>query len=152
VSPLAKHRSIKRAAEFVARWEGFNPHAYLDTIANPPIWTVGYGHTGGVKSYDAITKKQALGLLQRDLRSAASAVDKCVTRKLSVNQRAALISFTFNCGPGALAQSTLLDRVNAHASASDIRAAFLMWTKAGGQTVQGLVNRRTAEADLYLKH
>lgn len=31
-----------------------------------------------------------------------------------------------------------------------IREAFMMWNKAGGKVLQGLVKRREAEANLYL--
>lgn len=147
---MKRRMVLRRAAKFVSHWEGFLPHAYLDTIAVPNVYTIGFGHTGDVKAGDTITKKAALKLLARDLRDSYDTVDSLVTRSLSVPEKAALCSFTFNCGPGALAESTLLRRVNAHSSPDLIRDAFLMWVFAGGVKVPGLVNRRMAEAHLYV--
>lgn len=147
---MKRRRVLKKAARFVSKWEGFVPRAYLDTIASPDVWTIGFGHTGAdVRPGQTISRKKALKLLESDLRASYEAVDRLVTVRLSVNETAALVSFTFNCGAGALAESTLLKRVNQHASGESIRAAFLMWVKAGGVTVPGLVNRRSAEADLF---
>jgi hypothetical protein len=61
----------------------------------------------------------------------------------------ALVSFSYNCGSGALAKSTLLKCVNA----GDFQGAarqFVMWNKSQGVIVLGLVRRRTAEAALFL--
>ena len=144
-------RVPRKAATFVARWEGFSPKA---TNALDGIWTIGYGHTGGVRPGQTITKREALRLLRHDLRAAADAVDELVTVRLSSRQKAALISFTYNVGPNALAVSTLLRLVNAKAPARLIRAAFLAWNKAnlgGGALVEleGLTRRRKAEAHLF---
>jgi len=137
------------AVDFVAKWEGWLPVAYQDMGG---VWTIGYGHTGpDVKPGMSISHKEGLRLLAEDMAGAAKAVAENVKVSLSVRQRSALISFTFNCGPGALAESTLLRRVNAKATPGEIREAFLMWVKVGGQTVQGLVNRREAEAALFNK-
>ena len=61
----------------------------------------------------------------------------------------ALVSFAYNCGSGALKGSTLLKRVNNNPADLTIVDAFLMWTKADGKTLAGLVSRRKAEAKLY---
>ena len=65
------------------------------------------------------------------------------------SQYDAMISFTFNLGPGNLRSSTLLKKLNAgdRAGAAD---EFLKWTKAGGKTLPGLVKRREAERALFL--
>lgn len=65
------------AARFVAKWEGYSPVAFLDTIASPPVPTGGYGHTGpDVRVGQRWRKAKALLVLTRDLRSAARAVDR----------------------------------------------------------------------------
>ncbi len=73
--------------------------------------------------------------------------------ELNINQYQfdALCSFAYNCGKNALKTSTLLKRVRKEMSEPDIRAAFLMWNKAGGKVLKGLVNRRNAECDLFFK-
>jgi lysozyme len=144
-----KKWSLLWAARFVSKWEGFLPHAFLDTIANPPVWTIGYGHTGDVDPHDFVTKDQARRILADDLRTASAAVDDYIKVKLTVRQRIALISFTFNCGVGALKESTLRKKLNKH----DYRAAadeFLKWNKAGGVEVLGLTRRRRAERKMFL--
>lgn len=141
--------SLLWAARFVAKWEGFLPTAYLDTIAVPSIYTIGFGHTGNVHAGERVTKAQALRLLSSDLRVAARAVHQGIHVKLSVRQRMALISLAFNCGGGAVIGSTLADKLNA----KNYKAAancFLEWDHAGGVVVQGLLNRRKAERAMFL--
>lgn len=94
---------------------------------------------------------ECLRVLRSDASIAVEAVRGGVKVPLTQDQFNALVSFTFNVGSGAFASSTLLARVNNHASAASIRDAFLMWVRAGGIVAQGLVNRRTAEADLFNK-
>ena len=142
--------SLMWAARFVAKWEGFLPHAYLDTIAVPAVWTIGYGHTGpDVGPSDHVTKAQGLRLLSRDLRAAARAVRQNIHVRLSVRRRIALISLVFNCGAGAVAGSTLQKKLNArnYKGAAD---EFPKWSHAGGAVVEGLLNRRREERWMFL--
>jgi lysozyme len=137
------------AARFVAKWEGWLATAYLDTIASPAVWTIGYGHTGGVAAGMRWSKAKGLRVLTRDLRSAAAAVARSVSVRLTVRQRIALISLVFNCGPGAIEGSTLqrkLNRGNYLAAANEL----LEWSHAGGAVVPGLLNRRREERWLFL--
>lgn len=138
------------AARFVAKWEGFIPTAYLDKIAVPPVWTIGYGHTGkDVVPGQRISKAKALLLLSRDLRIAARAVNRYIKVPLTVRQRIALISLVFNCGPAAVDGSTLQRELNKrhYQKAAD---CFLDWCHAGGEVVEGLLNRRKAERWMFL--
>ena len=69
---------------------------------------------------------------------------------LNQNQFDALVSWTFNLGPGNLRSSTLLKRLNA----GDYRGAadeFLKWNKADGKVLPGLTKRREAERALFLE-
>lgn len=142
--------SLLWAARFVAKWEGLLLTAFLDTIASPAVWTIGYGHTGpDVHAGQTISRARALELLTQDLRSAARAVRDNIHVKLSVRQRIALISLAFNCGPGAVSGSTLQRKLNAR----DYKGAadeFLKWSHAGGVVVQGLLNRRREERWMFL--
>jgi lysozyme len=146
---MKRRWSLLWAARFVSVWEGFSPVAYLDIIAVPAIYTLGYGHTGNVHAGERVTKAQALRLLSSDLRVAARAVKQGIHVKLSVRQRMALIDLAFNCGGGAVIGSTLAAKLNA----KDYRGAadcFLEWDHAGGVVVQGLKNRREAERAMFL--
>lgn len=120
------------------------------------IWTIGYGHTEGVKQGQVITEHQADVLLQHDLGIAEAAVTELAPATLNENQFSALVSFTFNLGKPNLAKSTLLKRLKAgqlHTAANE----FLKWNKAKdpktGQLVvlPGLVKRRAEERELFLR-
>jgi lysozyme len=141
--------SLLWAARFVAKWEGFIPTAYLDTIASPPVWTIGYGHTNGVRAGQTVSEGEARKLLAADLRDAARAVGQEVKVKLTVRQRIALISIVFNCGPGVLDDTHLIKDLNAgnYEGAAD---RFLEWDHAGGVRVEGLTNRRKSERWMFL--
>ena len=148
------NRVLRPAARFVGKWEGFLPNAYLDQIAQPPVWTIGFGHTGGVSPGQHVTRSTAELVLAEDLRSAARTVAEKVTAPLTLRQRMALISIVFNVGPGALTNpdgsaTHLLAAVNdrRYKEAAD---RFLEWDHAGGVVVQGLLNRRRAERWMFL--
>lgn len=142
--------SLTWPARFIARWEGFLGTAYLDTIAEPDVLTIGYGHTGpDVYSGERISRAKALRLLARDSKYAAQAVHECVHVHLTVRQRMALISLVFNCGRAAIDGSTLQRYLNA----GNYRAAadqFLEWSHANGAVIEGLLNRRKAERAMFL--
>lgn len=136
------------AARFVAKWEGFEPVAVSDTIASPPVETIGFGHTGNVRPGERWTHEHALRVLDKDIAWAAAAVAEKVKHKLTVRQRMALISFVFNLGPGVL-EGSLLHLLN---SGRLVEAAdkMLEYDHAGGVVVEGLLNRRRAERWMML--
>src|SRR3569833_2728322 len=69
-------RTINAAGlALVREHEGVRLEAYQDTSA---IWTIGYGHTRGVKPGDCINREQAAQLLEADLSEAERAVDALV--------------------------------------------------------------------------
>lgn len=144
------HWKLTWAARFVAKWEGYSPVAFLDTIASPPVPTGGYGHTGSdVRVGQRWPKAKALLILTRDLRSAARAVKRNIHVRLTARQRIALISAAFNCGPGIVEGSELrakLNRGNYLGAANEL----LEWCHAGGVVVAGLLNRRKEERWLFL--
>lgn len=146
---MKRRWSLLWAARFVAKWEGFIPHAYLDTIASPPVWTIGYGHTHGVRSGQVVTETEARKLLAADLRDAARAVVSKVKVKLTVRQRIAVISAVFNNGPGLLEGTHFVEALNAKRY-TEAANRLLEWDHAGGVVVEGLRNRREAERWLFL--
>ena len=114
------------------------------------VWTIGYGHTKNVKQGMKITKEQATNLLKDDLKIYESYVNKYVKVKLNQNQFDALVSFTFNCGGGALKSSTLLKKLN-KGDYTGAANELLRWNKANGKVLAGLTRRRKAEKALFLK-
>ena len=134
--------------DLIKRWEGLRLEAYLCPAG---VWTIGYGHTGGVASTDVITEAEAEDLLRKDLWRFEDAVSNLVRVPVSDNEYAALVSFTYNLGQGAFSQSTLLRRLNLGEQPSIvIQQEFPRWVHAGGEKLQGLVNRRMAEFALAL--
>ena len=146
--PTTGKKSIsQKGLEFIASFEGLRLEAYWDSYGG--VWTIGYGHTGGVYKGQKITKQQALNYLRSDCQSAANAVNKYVKVSIKQYQFDALVSFTFNLGSGSLTSSSLLKYLNQ----GKIQAAaneFPKWCHAGGKTLPGLVRRRNAEKALFL--
>ena len=135
----------KAGLDLIKQFEGLYLNAYRCPAGVP---TIGYGHTAGVAMGQTITQQQADDYLRRDVRQFARAVARLVTVPLTQGQFDALVSFAFNLGEGALAQSTLLRLLNAgdYAGAA---AQFDRWNKAGGRVLPGLVRRRAAERALF---
>lgn len=125
--------------------EGRVLSAYPDPGTGGAPWTIGYGHTEGVKQGDICTDAQADAWLIGDLAFAEHAVNRLVTVPLSQHQFDALVDFTFNLGVSSLAKSTLLAKLNAgdYAGAD---AEFAKWVRGGGRVLPGLVKRRALEA------
>ena len=134
--------------DLIKNFEGLRLSAYQDSGG---VWTIGYGHTGGVKAGDLITQGQAEALLRHDTGWAQDAVRQQVHVPLTQDQFNALTSFTFNLGAAALQSSTLLSKLNAGDYAG-AQAEFGRFVHAGGRVLQGLVRRRAAEADLFGSH
>ena len=125
--------------KLIESFEGLRLTAYQDSVG---VWTIGYGHTKGVKQGQTITQQQAERFLQQDLAVAEAAVNR-LGLTLSDNQFAALVSSTFNLGAGNLTK--LLK--NGLAAAAD---RILLFDHAGGKALPGLRRRRTAERALFL--
>jgi spore coat assembly protein SafA len=131
--------------DFIKGKEGFRADAYQDPAG---VWTIGYGHTGGVKPGDHVTPEQAETLLRQDVAWAEAAVRQNVKVPLTQGQFDALVSFTFNVGAGALKKSALLEKLNAGDYAG-AQAEFGRWVHAGGKVLPGLVTRRREEAEMF---
>jgi len=129
------------------------------------IWTVGYGHAlrwskGGFlrgdadkkeayRRYGAMTIEEAENLLDSDVDKFANIVERLVKVELTDNQFGALVSLAFNIGQWNFSKSTLLRLLNK----GDFNGAanqFLLWRKAQGKILRGLVLRREAEKKLFL--
>lgn len=142
----------KRGAEFIAKWEGFSPTAYMDENDG---WTIGYGHLirpgDGLNQNSVLTKEQALALLLSDSKAFAATVRGQITAPLSQNQFDALVSLVYNIGPGQFSSSTVRARINNYDTPEAIAEAWARWNKDDGQFVQGLANRRAEEIEMYFE-
>ena len=133
----------KKGLELIKKFEGCVLKAYRCPAG---AWTIGYGHTSGVKSGMVITEAQAEEFLKADCKWAEKAVNEWDKRyNWNQNQFDALVSFTFNCGAGNL--KTLL--ASGNRTIAEISEKILLYNKANGKTLEGLVRRRKEEKALF---
>lgn len=141
-----------KGLNLIKQFEGFLAKPYKCPAGIP---TIGYGATyypNGLKvtmSDKVITEGQASTMLMNMLRTYEKSVDSFCRDDINQNQFDALCAFAYNVGINALKNSTLLKKVNKNPNDPTIRAEFLKWNKANGRALNGLTNRRIAEADLY---
>lgn len=143
-------RVSQKGIDLIKKFEGIRLTAY---VCPAGVLTIGYGHTGSdVKPGMRITEEEAEKLLWKDTESAQQTVSSFVTAKLNQNEYDALVSFTFNVGPTAFVNSTLLRLLNHGAERKVVAAEFGRWVKAGGdEAIPGLVRRRDEEKKLFLE-
>lgn len=129
--------------QLVAQFEGCRLTAYQDSVG---VWTIGYGHTRGVRRGQTISKGQALEFLRQDIVTAEKQVMKYDSKyHWTQNQFDALVSFAFNVGN--ISQLTN----NGTRSIAQISAKISAYNKAGGKVLRGLTARRNAERALFDK-
>lgn len=134
-----------KGIELIKRYEQCKLRAY---ICPAGVLTVGWGHTGNVRSGQVITAEQANDLLRRDIKVVQTCINTALPT-LSQNRYDALCSFVFNVGCGAFLRSSLLKLIKANASDEVIKAEFKRWIHSKGKVLPGLVKRRTEEAQLF---
>jgi lysozyme len=142
---------MKIAIDIIKKFEGCKLSAYK---CQAGIWTIGWGNTyyengSKVQPDDKITQARAEALLLITVTKFWNEVKKLVKSPVNDNQFAALVSFAYNLGIGALNKSTLLKLVNANPNDKQIANEFMKWVNAGGKPSNGLINRRRAELHLY---
>ena len=129
----------------IKKFEGCELEAYQ---CSADVWTLGYGHTSGVSKGDTCTAEDAESMLTEDLQEFEGYVNDLVDVDLMQNQFDALVAWTYNLGPGALRESTLLRKLN-EGDYKDAPYQIKRWNRAGGKVLDGLVRRREAEALLF---
>ena len=115
------------------------------------VWTIGYGHTAGVKPGMLISKAQAEEYLKADLIAFERYLNG-LGLALNQNQFDALVSFIYNVGTGNFSNSTLLRKVRANPQENSIMDEFLRWVYSKGRVLPGLQRRRLAEMKLYFSN
>lgn len=134
--------------DLIVRFEGCKLKAYRCPSG---VWTIGYGHTHGVTEGMEITKTQALAYLKTDVLSAANIVNALVRVGINQNEFDALTSFVYNVGSYHFSESTLLKKLNQGLNRHAVAAEFGRWVYSNKQLLQGLVKRREAETELFLR-
>ncbi len=138
----------KEGFKLLTTFEGCQLTAYDD---GADVWTIGYGHTKGVRKGMTITQAQAEEFFRDDLEKFESFVEDAVNVSVNDNQFSALVCFCFNVGPSqkGFGGSTLLRLLNQ----GDFQGAvnqFPIWNKVKGKSWLGLTRRRLAEQALFL--
>ena len=140
-------------------FESFRSRAYPDQNG---VWTIGYGHTAGVKPGMKMSVLVAEKLLVQDTEQIAQLLEPHLPEFLNPNQFAALISLAYNIGPGKAGArdgfliqksgepSTILKKLTEGAPAHEIGDCFLSWIYVGDEASSGLCSRRTRERELFL--
>lgn len=130
------------------------------------LWTVGVGHVIDPNhakvplaerkalpipaGWDRVlTMKEVDEILASDLQRFEAGVLRLCPGGLNPGRFDALVSFSFNVGLGNLQRSTIRMKHN-RGEFDEAADSFLMWTKAGGKELPGLVKRRKDERNLYL--
>lgn len=137
-------KTSTKGLNLIKQFEGLKLTAYRDPVG---IWSIGYGHTKGVKEGDTITQEQAESFLKEDVATSEYAVFTYDSvYHWNQNEFDALVSFAYNIGPGGIRQVT-------GAGSRDketIAQKMLLYYNAGGKKLEGLVRRRQAEHDLFV--
>jgi len=151
-----------KGLEFLMKHEGTKPRIYDDAAPHKDWYvgmpvkgflTIGVGHL--IKD-DELTSfidvelgdREIRDLLRSDLVRFEKSVNKKVTVGLSQNEYDALVAFAFNVGTGNFQTSTLLRLLNMD-NKQDVPFQLKRWNKSKGKVVQGLINRRQYECDLW---
>lgn len=137
-------KTSKSGIKLIKQFEGLRLYAYKP-VATEKFYTIGYGHYGPDVSREThITEAQAEELLKNDLTKFEKAVTD-LNRNWTQYQFDALVSFAANCGTGNL------KKLVSGRDILQIADAFLLYNKAGGKVLSGLVRRRRMERTLFLK-
>lgn len=138
-------KTSQRGINLIKEFEGLRLTAYRCPAG---VYTIGYGHTRGVKRGMKITEEEASAFLTADLLNSEKAVERYASvYHWNQNEFDALVSFTFNCGATNL--RALLR--NGRRNRSQIVATLPLYRKAGGKVLKGLERRRAAEKALFLE-
>lgn len=138
--------------ELIASFEKCRLKAYDDGYG---VWTIGYGHTKGVRPGMVISQEEAEELFREDLEEFEGYVLQTITETPTQNEFDAMVSLTFNIGPGGFARSSVARFFNL-GEYKRAANAFLLWNKATNRKTgvlevsNGLVRRRNAEKFLFL--
>lgn len=142
------------ALEFIKKWEGLELKAYQDAIG---LWTIGYGartvHGAPVRAGDKISAQLAEELLVSELKQRHQKLVELIpsVKHYGPSQTAALLSWAYNVGIGAVEESTLRKRLNGGEGAPVVvREELPRWNKGDGKVLEGLTARREAEVKLFL--
>lgn len=130
----------------IKQFEGCVLHAYK-CVPSEEYYTIGYGHYGAdVQADQTITQETAESMLRNDIKRYEALVNIYQDRySFNQNEYDAMVSFCYNIG--SLDQLTQ----NGKRSKKEIADAMLLYVHdSDGNELEGLINRRKAERDLFI--
>lgn len=135
----------EKGKTLIKKYEGLKLSAYKCPAG---VWTIGYGHTAGVFEGQKITSDQADEFFDNDIKQFEKIVLELCNVPLKQGQFDALVSFVYNVGKTAFANSTLLKLLNQkkYTAAGN---EFSRWVYVRDKKLQGLVKRRFDERFLF---
>lgn len=140
-----------RGLELIKSFEKLSLTAYKPTPND--VWTIGYGHTRGVKQGQVTTIGEATKFLSQDTVEAQDAIHKMLPPDLRLTQSMydALTSLVFNVGPSCINLTSTIGRTLRALDYYGAWRGFALWTKQGKVDLRGLAIRRSAEMGLFLE-
>lgn len=137
------------AGQFISDFEGRSNISYQCSAG---VWTIGVGHTKGVREGMTCTDAQADEWLIEDIRECVDALGRYINRSVTMGQYIALVSLAFNIGPyNVITKCLKLMRALNAGDEEECAKQFLDITRCNGVELPGLVKRRQAEAKLFLE-
>ena len=143
-------KTSQNGIELIKLFEGCKLKSYK-CPAN--VWTIGYGNTfyldgSKVLMGQKISQVEADMLLLKLLPKYEATVDRNIKVTVTQNQYDALVSFCWNCG-----SSQALFRLVNQKATDEVIYDWLInhYIMGGGKVLAGLIRRRRAEADLFIK-
>lgn len=131
-------QSVAVSAEnLIASFEGFSPTPYWDVSR----WSWGYG-TAAPGSSGTISEADARTALGYHVQSDYNYLSTLITRPITTNQWAALLSFSYNLGTGNA--DNLVENINSGDDAA-LQAQWMLYVNADGSRNSTLVERRARE-------
>jgi GH24 family phage-related lysozyme (muramidase) len=148
---------LNPALKIIREFEGCKLTSYPDPGTGGAPWTIGWGSTrtkdGSVRQGMTITQQEADQLLADGVEQLFGPGVLALlppAAKWRPNQVAAIVSFAWNVGLGALEDSTLRRRIVAGEPAETaVREELPKWCHAGEAVLAGLERRRAAEVALF---
>lgn len=148
-------KTSQKGVDLIKLFEGFTEKAFRlvvgyradgSAIYDSENYTYGYGHCGSeVKPGQLISKSEAEKLLKKDLVYFENCVNGLsIASQLNQSQFDALVSFTYNCGLGGL--QYLCDGKTVKQIGEALPNTYIT---SNGVRLQGLVNRRLKEQELF---
>jgi len=141
-------KTSPKGIALIKEFEGLRLRAYK---CPGGVWTIGYGHTAGVKAGMVITERQAEDFLKADLIEFEKYLND-LGLAINQNQFDALISLIYNIGIGNFQKSTLLRKARVNPNDNSIMDEFLKWVYSKGRVLPGLQRRRLREMKLYFSN